>query len=163
MAHGDWTMAELASSMVEKWGVEVSERGFAQIPNYLLMLNQFLESDARLSAGEMQVLIQLVGAWWRKGDMPFPSMRTLAVRCGISDRQVQRAIARLEELGLIKRIKRRTKGIIASNAYDLAPLVEILRNVAEAYPNEFPRRVERTQAKERILKAMRKPAPLKIS
>ena len=31
-------MSEVAS----KWGTPVAERGFAQIPNYLLLLNRFL-------------------------------------------------------------------------------------------------------------------------
>ncbi|WP_416366252.1 helix-turn-helix domain-containing protein [Sphingomonas aerolata] len=73
--------------------------------------------------------------------MPFPSMKTLAVRSGVSERQVQRAINRLDELGLMKRVKRKTKGIIASNAYDLNPLTEILSEVASAFPNEFPRKI----------------------
>jgi hypothetical protein len=38
------------------------------------------------------VLLQLVGTWWRKENMPFPSMATLAVRSGVSERQIQRSI-----------------------------------------------------------------------
>ncbi len=68
-------------------------------------------------------------------------MRTLAIRCGTSERQVLRAISHLEELTLLKRVKRRSKGLIASNAYDLSPLVEMLQEVAKMYPNEFPRNV----------------------
>lgn len=127
------------SDMIGKWGQEVAERGFAQIPNYLLLLNQFLASDRKLSPVELLVLFQLVGNWWRKEEQPFPSMMTLAVRCGVSERQIQRAVTTLEKLGLLRRVNRRRSGIIASNAYDMEPLVSVLHQVAKAFPNEFPR------------------------
>jgi predicted transcriptional regulator len=131
------------SGIVEKWGVPVAERGFTQIPNYLLLLNQFLDKEHRLSPVELLVLFQLAGSWWRKDSMPFPSMGTLAVRCGVSERQIQRAVNQLVKLNLIARVNRRSKGIIASNAYDLTPLVDILGEIAKAFPNEFPRNVDR--------------------
>ena len=130
------------SDMVEKWGKDVAGRGFAQVPNYLLLLNTFIEKDDRLSPLELLLLIELIGAWWKKDELPFPSIRTLAIRCGASERQVARAMTRLEEVPLIKRQKRRTKGLISSNSYDLSPLVEMLEEVSRQYPNEFPRNVE---------------------
>jgi predicted transcriptional regulator len=141
-------MAEKVSDIAEKWGRDVAERGFSQIPNYLLLLNQFLDQDHKLSPVELLVLLQLVGTWWRKDAMPFPSMSTLAVRCGVSDRQIQRAINQLVKVGLLRRINRRKQGIIASNAYDLAPLVAILGDVAKAFPNEFVRNVDKALVKE---------------
>ncbi|WP_227324079.1 hypothetical protein, partial [Acidisoma silvae] len=35
----------------------------------------------------------------------------------------------------------KNKGIIASNAYSMQPLVEFLGEIAKAFPNEYPRRV----------------------
>ena len=125
-----------------KWGDDVAGRGFTQIPNYLLLINQFLDEEKALSPLELLILVQLVGAWWKKSEAPFPSMRTLAARCGTSERQVQRAVGKLEKALLLKRIKRRQKGIIASNAYDLSPLVEMLNEIAKLYPNAFPRKVK---------------------
>lgn len=135
------------SDIVDKWGEKVAERGFVQIPNYLLLLNKFLDEDARLSPVEMLVLLQLTGAWWEKERLPFPSMATLAERCGVSERQIQRSITRLSKIGLLKRVKRRSQGIIASNAYDLTPLVDTLNEVAKAFPNEFPRTIKRRNKK----------------
>ncbi|UOA34413.1 hypothetical protein DSM110093_04249 (plasmid) [Sulfitobacter sp. DSM 110093] len=129
------------SEVANKWGEEVAKRGFAQIPNYLLHLNQFAAKEDRLSPVELLVLIELSGSWWKRDEQPYPSMRTLSTRCGTSERQILRAIGRLEEIGLLKRVKRRTKGIISSNAYDLLPLVEQLQAVAAAYPAEHPRKV----------------------
>lgn len=146
-SYGRCLMAEIDDegirphNVVGKWGTAVAERGFAQLPNYLLFLNQFLDAELRLSPIELLVLIELAAAWWRKRDLPFPSMATLATRCGVSQRQIQRAVTRLEKDGFLKRVKRRTSGIIASNAYDLAPLVELLERVAQAFPNAFPRNV----------------------
>lgn len=131
------------SDIADKWGKVIAERGFAQVPNYLLLLNTFIDPDKRLSPAELLILIQLVGSWWSKGAHPFPSVRTLAVRCGVSERQVQRALRRLEELNLVKRVSRRTAGLISSNAYDLTPLVSVLQEVAKAFPNKFPRQTFR--------------------
>lgn len=118
-------------------------RGFAQVPNYLLLLNQFLAEDKRLSPTELLILMQLVGAWWRKDEMPYPALKTLAVRSGVSDRQAQRAVTRLEEEGYLRREKRKRGRLIASNAYNLEPLVSVLNEVAKAFPNEAPRRIRK--------------------
>lgn len=130
-----------SDDVATKWGRSVAEAGFAQIPNYLLRFNQFTSPEDRLSAVELLLLIELAGAWWKKDELPFPSMKTLSVRCGTSERQILRAIKRLEEIPLIKRINRKRKGIIATNAYDLSPLVEVLQVVAESYPPERRRKV----------------------
>ncbi len=129
------------SDVVEKWGKSVAERGFAQIPTYLLNLNRFLDKDHRLSPVELLVVFQLVGSWWKTEEKPFPAMATLANRCGVSSRQVQRAINHLTEMKLIEKISRKNKGIISSNAYSLQPLKDFLEDVAKAFPNEYPRRV----------------------
>lgn len=123
----------------EKWGEKVARRGFSQSPNYLLFINQFIDEDNKLSPLELLLLVQISAAWWQKDQLPFPSVKTLATRCGTSDRQVLRALAKLEGMDLIKRVKRRDKGLIASNAYDLRPLVKQLEVIAEAFPNAFPR------------------------
>lgn len=130
-----------SDDIATKWGRDVASAGFAQIPNYLLRINQFAAEDERLSAVELLLLIQLAAAWWKKDELPFPSMKTLALRCGTSERQVLRAIKRLEAVPLLKRITRKRKGIIATNAYDLSPLVEVLQVVAESYPPERRRAV----------------------
>ncbi len=129
------------ADITDKWGELVAERGFAQVPNYLMLINGFLDEDSRLTPVELLVLLQLVGAWWQKDNPPFPSMATLAVRVGASERQVQRAVTRLVKDNLLRKVKRRAKGIIASNAYDLTPLVETLNEIARRFPNQFPRAI----------------------
>lgn len=126
-----------------KWGKLVVQRGFTQIPNYLLQVNMFVHDDHKLSPTEMVMILQLVASWWKKDDMPYPSMSTLADRAGISERQVQRSIGSLEKKGYLKRGKKKIKGVIASNVYDLSPLVSILQTVAEHFVNKHPRGVKR--------------------
>lgn len=141
------------SDVADKWGEAVAARGFTQVPNYLLLLNQFVAPELRLTPAELLILIQLAGAWWHKGQLPFPSVRVLADRCGVSERQVQRALRRLEELDLVKRVSRRTHGLIASNFYDLTPLVTMLGKIAELYPNAFPRKTPGAAALHRAMPA----------
>ena len=131
------------SDMIDKWGDAVAGRGFAQVPNYLLLLNQFLAEDRRLSPTELLILVQLVAAWWKKDELPFPALKTLGMRAGVSDRQAQRAITKLEEDGYLKREKRKRGRLIASNAYNLQPLVAVLQEVAKAFPNEAVRKIRR--------------------
>ena len=138
----------MTTDVADKWGRQIAERGFAQVPNYLLLLNQFLEQDKRLSPVEMLILIQLVGAWWKKDAMPFPSMATLAARCGVSDRQIQRSINHLVKLDLIVRTQRHTeRGIRSNNLYNLQPLIAMLSEVARAFPNGYPRNLDRVKVK----------------
>jgi len=128
-------------SILSKWGKGVAERGFAQIPNYLLQINLYVHDDHKLSPVESLVLFHLVATWWKKDEMPFPSMNTLAERIGISERQVQRAIKALEEKGFLTKKKMKVKGVIASNVYDLNPLVKILNDISEHFVNKNPRTI----------------------
>ncbi len=130
------------TDIVAKWGKQVAERGFTQIPNYLLQINMFVHDDHKLSPAEMVVLLQLVGSWWKKDDMPYPSMRTIADRAGISERQVQRAISSLEKKGYMTKGKKKIKGVISTNIYNLEPLVKMLEIVAEHFVNKHPRNIK---------------------
>lgn len=128
--------------IANKWGREVVERGFTQVPNYLMQINSFVHEDHKVSPAEMVILLQLVAIWWKRDEMPFPSMTTLADRSGISARQVQRAIKELERKGYLIREKKKVKGVIASNVYNLMPLVDVLKKVAAYYVNKHPRAIK---------------------
>lgn len=125
-----------------KWGKKIAERGFTQIPNYLLYANMFVADEIKLSATETLILIHLIASWWKKNELPYPSMKTLSERSGISSRQVQRALNSLEKKEYIVRKKRRINRAIASNVYDLSPTIEILNLVADHYENKFPRKIK---------------------
>lgn len=132
-------------AVADKWGYDVASRGFAQIPNYLLLLNQFLDEDVKLTPVELLVLLQIVGIWWKKEELPFPSISKLSERCGVSDRQIQRAISSLEKKKLLTREKRRSSGVFSTNAYNLQPLIGVLSDVAKHFPNAFPRNLKKAK------------------
>ncbi|MFG1287902.1 helix-turn-helix domain-containing protein [Xanthobacter versatilis] len=109
---------------VEKWGKEVMELGFCVVPSLLLRAQRRLN----LNPTQLAVLLQLCDFWWDKERKPFPSKETLSQRLSLSERQVQRYIAELEQEGLVRRIERRaSNGGKLSNTYDLSGLVQRLQ------------------------------------
>lgn len=115
-----------ANTSADKWGKKVIALGFCILPSLLLRAQRRL----CLSPAQLAVLIQLADFWWDAGRKPFPKKADLAHRLGISERQVQRYIAELEQAGLVKRIERRAahRGKI-SNEYDLQGLVDKLAEI----------------------------------
>lgn len=88
------------SAVTAKWGV-AADAGFQMVPDVLLKCQAVLG----LSATELVVLLNLMMHWWYPEQKPFPRSNTIAERMNIKVRSVQRAMARLRELGLIKREK----------------------------------------------------------
>lgn len=112
----------------QKWGQETMDANYTVIPSALL------RGQARLgiNATELAILVHLIDHWWKPGEMPWPSKKTLAERLRVGEKSIQRAMARLEEEGLISRKPRFNKtGARTSNEYDLAPLVERLKPIAK--------------------------------
>jgi hypothetical protein len=144
-----YTILPLETDAMNRWGNQVADRGFVQVPNDLLLLNQLLQPDWRFSPIELLILIQLAGAWWEREGMPSPSLMTLAARCGVSDRQIQRSINRLVKVKLIGRTQRHTKtGLRDSNVYDLTPLIGLLNEVTQAILNGSAHTLDRAKVKE---------------
>jgi predicted transcriptional regulator len=106
----------------QKWGQETMDANYAVIPSALL------RGQARLgiNAIELALLVHLIDHWWKPGE------KTLAERLRVGEKTIQRAMAHLEEEGLISRNARFNKtGARTSNEYDLAPLVERLKPIAK--------------------------------
>lgn len=111
----------------QKWGQDTMNANYTVIPSALL------RGQARLgiNATELAILVHLIDHWWKPGEMPWPSKKTLAERLRVGEKTIQRAMAHLEEEGLISRKARFNKtGARTSNEYDLAPLVERLKPIA---------------------------------
>jgi|SRR5579863_4549520 len=110
----------------EKWGQAVMDLGFCLVPSLLLRAQRRLN----LNPTQLAVLLQLCDFWWDKERKPFPSKETLSQRLSLSERQVQRYIAELEQEGFVTRIERRaSNGGKLSNTYDLSGLVKRLREL----------------------------------
>jgi DNA-binding MarR family transcriptional regulator len=80
-------------------GKVTSQLGFVSVPTALL----FAQSDLRINALEMNVLMNLLMHWWDKDQYPYPSQKAIAFRVGVSSRTVQRVLKELEDKELIKR------------------------------------------------------------
>lgn len=110
----------------KKWGKPVMDLGFCIVPSLLLQQQHAL----KLKAQDLVVLLQIADHWWHADARPFPGKAELAMRLGITERQVQRIIAGLEKAGLVKREVRRNKyQARMSNYYNLDGLVQKLREL----------------------------------
>lgn len=120
--------ADDESALTKKWGRETMQVGFTMVPAALL------RGQRRLGIGrsELAVLLHLLDHWWKAEEMPWPSKETLAERLDCSDKTVQRALQNLEKAKLLNRKERYHKGSggRTSSEYDLAPLVERLKEIA---------------------------------
>lgn len=98
--------------------------GFCVLPSLIFRAQRRLG----LNPTQLAVLLQLADFWWDAGRKPFPKKADLAERLNLSERQVQRHIADLEDAGFVTRIERRAihRGKI-SNEYDLSGLVTKLK------------------------------------
>ena len=110
----------------KKWGRAVLDLGFCVIPSLLL------RGQARLGISPVQlvILLHIIDHWWFAEQLPFPSKASIASRCNLSPRQVQRYRTELEERGYLKRVDRFAdhKGQ-QSNYYDLTGLVAHLKKL----------------------------------
>lgn len=113
-----------------KWGQAVMSHGHCILPSILL------QAQARLgvTSQEMMVLLQLVEHWWYAEGQVYPSKSAIAERVGLSEKQVQRHMRRLEEARLVKRVPRILPGKgRTSNIYDLSPLVRRLQQIEKDF------------------------------
>ena len=107
----------------EKWGEPVMKLGFCILPSLIFRAQQRLG----LNPTQLAVLLQLADFWWDADRKPFPKKAALAERLGLSERQVQRYVAELEQAGLVQRIERMGRRGKISNEYDLDGLVRRLK------------------------------------
>ena len=116
--------AKSTRQSADKWGAEVMALGFCVLPSLLLRAQQRLG----LNPTQLAVLLQLADFWWDQKRKPFPKKSDLAERLGLSERQIQRHIADLEQAGLVSRIPRtRSRRGKISKEYDLSGLVARLK------------------------------------
>lgn len=116
------------TSLNDKWGKEALSLGWVAVPTSLL----FLQSQLGISPTGLNVLMQLIMHWWGSEGRPHPSQEAMAERMGVSPRTVQREIAALVAMGLLR--KKHTPvhhpTYRGRNLYDLSPLVAKLNEHA---------------------------------
>lgn len=107
-----------------KWE-DAAKAGFQILPDVLFKHQHALG----LSAVDLVVLANLTLHWWYPDQKPFPRGSTVARRMGVDVRTVQRSLARLIELGLVRREKVAGTG---PEKFDLSGLVERLNTLARS-------------------------------
>jgi len=120
--------AAAAKMSERKWGREAMDvRGFCLFPSLLL----HAQARLRMTPTHLALVLHLADHWWDATRKPWPSKAKLAKRVGLSPRQVQRQMAELESMGLVKRNPRASalRGKL-SNEYDLSGLVARLKELA---------------------------------
>jgi hypothetical protein len=125
---GERPGASAAKMSERKWGREtIAIRGFCLFPSLLL----HAQARLKMTPVHLAIVLHLADFWWDADRKPWPSKATLARRVGLSPRHVQRQMAELEVMGLVKRYERANalKGKL-SNQYDLSGLVARLKEIA---------------------------------
>lgn len=120
--------ASTKSMMEERWGKNVIRAGYTVVPSIILRA----QARLHINAVDLAVLLHLLDHWWDNAEMPFPSKQRIADRLDVSTKTVQRAIVKLEKEGLVRRVARSNgNGGQASNLYDLQPLIDRIRPIAD--------------------------------
>lgn len=138
----------------EKWGAEVMAYGFCIVPSILLRA----QARLRLNATQLAILMHLADFWWEAARKPHPSKRTLGDRLHLSPRQIQRHIARMENMKLVRRIERRpaARGTRSStNYYDLSGLVQRLKELEPEFREAQEKAREARSRRARLVKERR--------
>jgi len=84
----------------DKWGSALSS-GWTAVPNSLLRYAGALDLDPT----ETLVLIYLMRFWWKKNDMPFPSISKTSIEMGISRKTATKKFSSLREKGYITQVR----------------------------------------------------------
>ena len=119
-----------SNSLSSKWGDNSLKLGWVAIPSALI----FLQAELRISPVGMNVLLNLILHWWTQESKPHPSQDAMAARMGISKRTIQREIAHMVKLGVLKKHPTgiRHPQYRGRNIYDLSPLIKMLNDLSPA-------------------------------
>ncbi len=116
---------EQSHTWASLWGEECWAEGFVAVPNRLLTHAGAIGLDA---VG-LALVVHLL-SFARPGSSPWPAIKTLASRLGLSERHLRRQVVSLEEAGLVQRQAR----LGSSSAFDFGGLVQRLKAQIKATP-----------------------------
>jgi len=111
-----------------KWSKLLMAAGWNAIPSIIIEKQEALGLDAI----DMNIIVHLSNYWWRAGNLPYPSVATIARAIGVKPRTVQKRISALHALGLLTRTERRhTRYGSDTNLYGFDGLIAAARPYAE--------------------------------
>lgn len=117
--------AQFGSSFAARFGRVILQNGIATIPSALL----HYQGALALSAQQVWFVSYILAHKWDE-DLPYPSLKAMSKRVGMSISQVQRIKNSLCEMGLLKVYPRWTEGQgQGTNSYDFADLFDKLEEL----------------------------------
>jgi hypothetical protein len=105
----------------EKWTKPLIEAGWTAIPSTILEKQHALGLDPI----DMNIIAHLSIYWWKKSNLPHPSVGKIAKAIGIAPRTVQKHIAAMEANGFLTRHIRPRAGLSNNtNLYSFEGLIK---------------------------------------
>ncbi len=112
----------------EKWSKELMAAGWTVLPSVILEKQHALGLDAI----DMNIIAHLSIYWWKKSNLPHPSVATIAKAIGVKPRTIQKHIKAMEASGFIMRHERRQKGQGSkTNLYSFEGLIKAVTPYAK--------------------------------
>ena len=106
--------------IVVRFGDELLQASITAVPN--LVLKHYVALG--ITPTEMMFIIHIWQYWWNEKN-PYPSLRTIADRMGISWRNAQRYVASLKQKAVLVVTPRFATGLgQMTNEYDFSPLTQ---------------------------------------
>lgn len=137
-----------------KWGKALIDAGWTAMPNIILKRQKQLGLDPL----DLNIILHLMSYWWKAGELPYPSKKTLAKLMSVDESTIRRRIAKLEAGGLIKRIIRPVEGDRHKpNLYDFSGLIKEVTPFAEEELREIEAAKQQKAARESRMRP-KKPA-----
>ena len=121
-----------------KWGKDMMEARFTIVPNVLLERMHALGLDST----DLVVLLHLIKHWWKKENLPYPGINSIARMMNVHRRTVQRRLHKLtKQLMLVTAHERRSRyGDNETNLYSFEGLIAEATKLAKEMVQERERR-----------------------
>jgi DNA-binding transcriptional regulator YhcF (GntR family) len=105
----------------EKWSKTLMEAGWTALPSMILEKQHALGLDPI----DVNIIAHLSIYWWKKNNLPHPSVAKIAKAIGIAPRTVQKHVAAMEANGFLTRHMRPRAGLSNNtNMYSFEGLIK---------------------------------------
>ena len=128
----------------KKWSKPLMDSGWTAFPSIILEKQHALG----ITALDINIILYLATYWWEAENKPHPTKSTIAQTLGVTPRTIQRRIAGLEAIGLIKREYRKDKDKgNKSNKYHFDGLIKEMMPYAQEKNEANEARKEELEAR----------------
>jgi DNA-binding MarR family transcriptional regulator len=111
----------------EKWSKELMAAGWTVLPSMILEKQHALGLDAI----DINIIAHLSIYWWKKANLPHPSVATIAKAVGVKPRTIQKHIKAMEASGITRHERRQTGQGSKTNLYSFEGLIKAVTPYAQ--------------------------------